>query len=143
MMRRIAFAVLLGSITSVCGQQQVPSPTLKLRILNGQNGRPMQNEDVSLWYDEKWGTPILVRTDAHGEVQVPPPMSKAVRVIVQPMESVDCRAKSETPVGYSLSTIHQRGLAAENKCGSPVFRKEAGELILFVRDPKWYDGFNQ
>lgn len=142
MMRTITHALVLGSIAAAFAQQP-QQPPVKLRILNGHNGRPMQNEDVSIWYDEKWGTPILVRTNARGEAQLPPPMSQAVRILAQPMESIDCRPQSGTPIAYSLKGIQQTGLAAENKCGSPIFHKQAGELILFVRDPKWYDGFNQ
>ncbi|MBS1815659.1 MAG: hypothetical protein JSS87_12350 [Acidobacteria bacterium] len=136
-------AVLLGlAFVANTSAQTTPAP-LRLLVLDGRNGRPVQNEDISLWYDEKEGTPTLLHTDAHGEAQVPPPLATAVRITVEPMVSVDCRPKHDGPIFYSLRIIHERGLAAENKCGTPVFRKHLNELILFVRDHKWYEGFNQ
>lgn len=142
---KMKYAVLITLLSFAAATAQVPAKALHLRVVDGRNGRAVQNEDIKLWYDEQQGGPILLRTNAEGVVDVPPPLSAAVRVLVQPVESFDCRKpKPDDPLhAYSLKQIAETGLATENHCGSPIVRRQAGELVLFVRDRRWYDGFNQ
>jgi hypothetical protein len=140
--------MIRGAVTSLCFlslvglSQDAPKP-LVLRVVDGRNGNAVAREDVNLWYDEMDGRPIVLRTDDNGVAVLPPPLSPAVRIFVTPLESVDCRKPVTPPLAYSLRTMAETGISAENRCGAPLVRRRSGELVLFVRGHRWYDGVNK
>lgn len=141
---------LLGRWMLVCAttlSAQSNVGPIRLRVLDGRNGRPVQHEVIRIWYDEQEGTPILVQTDAAGVAEIPaPPGGDAIRLMLEPTQAIDCRKlQAGAPlVAYNLKKIEQAGTVAENRCGSVDTRHAAGELLLFVRDRHWYDsGLNQ
>jgi hypothetical protein len=136
--------LLIGlTVSTLAVGAQDPAKLLRLRVVDGRNGRAVANEDVNLWYDEMEGRPLVLHTNADGIAPLPPPLSPAVRVFVTPLISLDCRKTQVALSAYSLRAISETGITVENHCGSPGIRKSAGELILFVRDRRWYDGLNQ
>lgn len=116
---------------------------MHLLVVDGRNGRPLGGEQVQLWYDEREGAALVVTTNVHGVAVLPPALQTPLRIALQPMGSIDCRKQDETPMFYSLRTIAEFGMMAENRCGKPVMRKQKGEMVLFVRGKRWLDGFNQ
>ncbi|WP_187290159.1 hypothetical protein [Terriglobus saanensis] len=136
-------AVVSFSLTAcIALAQDAPKP-LVLRVVDGRNGSAVVHEDVNLWYDEMDGRPIVLRTDDNGVAVLPPPLSPAVRIFVVPLESIDCRKPVTPPLAYSLRTMMDIGISAENGCGAPLVRRRSGELVLFVRGRRWYDGVNK
>lgn len=135
---------LIGALTLtlICCAQSAKKE-VHLRVLDGRNGSPVANETVSLWYDERDGAAMVVTTNDKGMAVLPPALQDPLRIILQPMQSIDCRKQQEEPVFYSLRTIAEFGMMAQNTCGHPVVRKQSGEIVLFVRGRRWSDGFNQ
>ncbi len=143
MLRMLRAAVVsLCFFTVILMAQDAPKP-LVLRVMDGRNGSVVAHEDVNLWYDEMDGRPIVLRTDDNGVAVLPPPLSPAVRIFVAPLESIDCRKPITPPQAYSLKTMGETGISAENRCGAPLVRRQSGELVLFVRGRRWYDGVNK
>lgn len=140
-MKRLVSIAVLG-LSLVCFAQ-TPKPEVHLRVLDGRNGRPVANETVSLWYDEREGAAMVVTTNDEGMAVLPPPLQDPLRIVLQPLQSIDCRTQREEPVFYSLRTIAEFGMMAQNTCGQPMVRKHKGEVVLFVRSRRWSDGFNQ
>jgi len=143
---RFCILVLLGAALSVSLQAKQDAlelvPALQIRVLDGRNGTPIKDEVIHLWFDEQEGAPALLQTNESGIAVVPVPPASALRLIWSATTYMDCRkGHADAPLAaYSLKEITEHGLAAENTCGSPGFSRHAGELIIFVRPRRWYDG---
>ena len=140
MLRIFVFAILFLGLGA---SAQEPPRSITLRILDGRNASPVAGELVNLWYDEQSGNPIVVRTDESGAVILPPPLSHAVRLFLAPLASIDCRKRAFPPVAYSLAEIGSTGITTQSTCGSPSIKRGAGEIVLFVRNRRWYDNVNR
>jgi len=118
------------------------SAALQIRVVDGRNGTPIKDEVINLWFDEQDGSPVPLQTNEAGVALVPASSAPALRVIWAATTYIDCRKRqADAPLAaYSLKEITEHGLAAENTCGSPGFSRHAGELIIFVRPRRWYDG---
>ena len=143
---RFCMLVLLGTALSVPLQAKQDAseaaPAVQIRVLDGRNGTPIKDEVINLWFDEQEGSPVPLQTNESGIAFVPASPAPALRVIWSATAYVDCRKRqADAPLtAYSLKEIVEHGLAAEDTCGSPGFRRHAGELIVFVRPRRWYDG---
>ncbi len=119
--------------------------TYRVRVVDGRNGSPIHNAHVKLWYDEPAGSGYEFATDVHGIVEMPAPVGLPVRVLATVTDYTDCRKplRGDPPQGYNLAGIAKSGVATENTCGRVSIHTQPGELVLFVRSPHWYEGFNR
>ena len=127
------------------GQQLPTSAVFRVHVLDGRNGDPLRNAHLTLWYDEQEGAGTLLTTDQHGDASMPAPIGQPQRVLVRLTDLVDCRTGGtrDVPAGFNLQSIAQHGESAGNHCG-PVGRHPApGELVVFARPSRWYEGINQ
>jgi hypothetical protein len=120
------------------------SHSFRIRVVDGRNGALVQNAHVQIWYDEPAGQGYVLATDAHGMVLMPAPQGEPVRVLAKIINYVDCRKRdrNDPPEGYNIASIAKSGAMAENGCGRLATRTSPGELVLFVRPARWYEGLN-
>lgn len=125
-----------------------PLPTsavFRVHVLDGRNGDPLRNAHLTLWYDEQAGEGTLLTTDQHGNAPMPAPLGQPQRVLVRLADLVDCRAGAthEPLVGVNLQAIAQHGESTGNRCGVVGKHPAPGELVIFARPLRWYEGINQ
>ena len=125
--------------------RQPAGRVFRIRVLDGRNAAPLARARVALWYDEADGEGTLLQTNELGVAAMPRPVGLPVRVLLRPNGLVDCRKQTPNiPMsGYNLKTIAAHGMAAKNSCGAAAVRPEPGELVLFVRPMRWYEGLNR
>ena len=127
------------------GPQLPTSAVFRVHVLDGRNGDPLRNAHLTLWYDEQAGAGTLLTTDQHGDAAMPAPIGQPGRVLVRLADLVECRTVGtrDVPAGFNLQAIAQHGESTGNHCG-PVGRHPApGELVVFARPLRWYEGINQ
>ena len=119
--------------------------TFRVRVIDGRNGSPVRSARVKLWYDEPAGSGYEFATDVHGLGEMPAPVGEPVRVLAAVQDYTDCRKalRGDPPLGYNLAEIAKSGLATQNTCGRVSTHTLPGELVLFVRSPRWYEGLNR
>lgn len=121
------------------------SAVFRIRVVDGRNGEPMRSAHAMLWYDEKAGAGYAVTTDARGFANMPAPVGEPVRVLVSLVDVTDCRRRAvdDLAVGFNLKQIAAHGVGSENRCGQVGERTTPGELVLFARPARWYEGINR
>ena len=117
----------------------------RVKVVDGRTGAAIENAHVKLWYDEPAGAGYEFATDARGVGLMPAPVTEPVRVLVSVVGYTDCRKpmRGDPPARYNLRMIAATGLAAQNGCGALNVRATPGELVLFVRHSRWYEGINR
>ena len=131
--------------STVSGDDSPEGHTFRVRVVDGRNGSPIRDAHVKLWYDEPAGTGYELATGPRGFGSMPAPVGEPLRVLVTVSDYVDCRKplRGDPPQGYNLQTIAATGIAAENTCGTVSVHTRPGELVLFVRSQRWYEGLNR
>ena len=121
------------------------SQVYRVRVVDGRNGSILPNAHLRLWYDDAAGPGYVLATDKHGVALMPEPVGLPVRVLISPTDRIDCRKlqESEPAPGYNLQDIAAKGVSAENHCGDTPARSRPGELVIFVRPLRWYEGINR
>lgn len=121
------------------------SRVFQVRVVDGRDAAPIRDARVRLWYDEPAGPGYQFATDAAGVGAMPSPVGTPVRILAEVTNYTDCRRpmRGDPPQGYSLEAIRQSGMAAQNGCGAIGVRTRPGELVLFVRPARWYEGINR
>ena len=128
---------------------EVPSLSrvFRVRVLDGRNGLPLERAHLRLWYDESGDTAFPLVTNAQGIALMPAPVGIPVRVLVAPEDKVDCRTTQvEThtlQTGVNLAVLAESGAVSVNHCGRLNEKPKPGELLLFVRPLRWYEGLNR
>lgn len=127
------------------GPQVTASAIFRVRLLDGRNGDPLRNAHLTLWYDEQEGAGTLLTTDMQGNAAMPAPLGQPMRVLVRVSDLADCRKDSarEVSAGFNLQAIAQHGESAGNRCGAVGKHPAPGELVVFARPLRWYEGINQ
>ncbi|MGD0429407.1 MAG: hypothetical protein ABSC10_22095 [Candidatus Acidiferrales bacterium] len=137
--------VLLSLIAAACVagphpiQNASSEPTaraIKFRLLNGKNGKPIKNENPSIWIGDAT-EPINPYTDSHGEIVVNVTDIRSQQLRVLPDWDADCRFKGDSDAGmqvkYSLNKIITTGVVSENLCGKRRIDPVPGVLVLYLR----------
>lgn len=121
------------------------SNVFRIRLLDGRNGTPIGNAHLRLWYDDAGGPGYALVTNANGIALMPEPVGMPVRVLLSSEDRIECRKLPlhEPAPGYNLTAIAQKGDSTENRCGFVPVKPRPGELLFFVRPPKWYEGINR
>lgn len=117
----------------------------RVRVVDGRNGAAIRNAHVKLWYDEPAGSGYEFATDEQGYGNMPAPATEPIRVLATVTDYTDCRKPmhGDPPIGYNLQSITTTGIAVQNGCGRVAVRTRPGELVLFVRPARWYEGLNR
>jgi hypothetical protein len=139
-MARVGLILLFG-ITAISAAQ-----SFKVRVINGSNGRPLQNQQVliSLLYDKSQTAPVVDdsslhrTTDSAGEIEfklpdvAPAHISVLVR-LTSPYWRCGCLAFVSTQ-DLLLKGVVEDWAASKSK-SSVVHRQEMPGLVLFVAYP--------
>jgi hypothetical protein len=137
----VAFA-LIGGIAASCFQSRAES--IRIRVLDARNGRPIRNEVLQIWIDIQGGMAKQARTNALGIATVNVERSSVIYVASN--YYVDCRYSKKTGqlrYGYSVSEILSTGKLAANTCSKMSPEPNPGELIFFVRPERWWEGMRR
>ncbi len=131
--------------SSNAGQDHVASLHFRIRVVDGRNGVAIRNAHLKLWYDEPAGAGFDLATDARGEANMPAPAGQPVRVLLSLIDYTDCRhrMRDDPPQAYGIAIISTTGIVADNSCGQVSVHAARGELILFARPRRWYEGLNR
>ena len=123
------------------------SHVFRVRVLDGRNGLPVERAHLRLWYNEAGGSAFSLVTNAQGIALMPEPVGTPVRVLLTPDDRIDCRltqsASQEQTTAFNLAQLGDTGLTAANHCGRVGAKPGPGELVLFVRPLRWYEGLNR
>ncbi len=134
-----------ASAPAVSANAAPESNVFRIRVVDGRSGAAMVGAHVKLWYDEPSGPGYEFATDPRGYALMPQPVGDPVRVVGKVTDYIDCRRQERgaPPEGYSLQAIAKSGMAGENACGNAAVRIHPGELVLYVRPSRWYEGINR
>jgi hypothetical protein len=113
--------------------------TIRIRVLDGRNGKPITNEVLQIWINEESNGPYGLPTGKDGVAMLEVPAGGLLWV--HSNWYVDCRPYTkEARASYSVDDIISFGIVAGNRCGKRSFEARRGELILFVRPLHWWEG---
>lgn len=123
-------------------QLSAPPQQITVKLMDGRNGHAIKNVTVGMWLGEKaiW-PPDLARNTNHDGTAFFSVSSEQQDFVIWGISIVDCRAPKGTakqPV-YRFSDVLSHGVVAENKCGKASAQAIPGQLILFVRQPHWWE----
>ena len=125
------------------------STVFRVRVVDGRNGLPVDRAHLQLWYDETGGAAFALVTNAQGVALMPAPVGTPVRVLLSLEDKFDCRQTrtgehvGEPADGYNLEALAAAGAATANHCGPLAVKPKPGELVLFVRPLRSYEGLNR
>lgn len=123
------------------------SGVFRIRVVDGRNGSAVDRAHVRLWYDETGSAAFSLVTNAQGIALLPAPVGTPVRLLVAPDDKIDCRVQQSSvgtsPPGINLAALAETGTILANHCGRIGEKPRPGELVLFVRPLRWYEGLNR
>ena len=155
----LCFAVFASSSgTTVHGQE------IRIRVLDGRNGRPITKECVNVWVGPSGASTViptnkdgeavlrLVEKNAdtgikqyapgcHGFAILNPVFTYADTISIAPVDYVSCQAHppGSPLLTFSTEKVLQSGDFTDNKCGKVEASPKPGELIFFVRPRTWLE----
>jgi hypothetical protein len=131
----IAAAFISGPHPIQNASAEPTTRTIKVRLLNGKNGKPIKDDNPNIWTGDVTG--INRYTDSHGEVVVSVTDIPSQQLRVLPDWYADCRFDGDSDDGmhvkYSLQEIITTGVVSENLCGKRRIDPVPGVLVLYVR----------
>lgn len=136
-----------GPPASVAVDVSPLSRVFRVRVVDGRNGNVVERAHLRLWYDETGSAAFTLITNAQGVALLPAPVGTPVRVLIAPDDKVDCRVTQSSvasaPEGINLASLAGSGTVLANHCGRVSEKPRPGELVLFVRPTRWYEGLNR
>ena len=115
------------------------SASIRLRLIDGRNGKQFSAEYEQAWYAGGY-TIIAIRShDASGVDTIT--LEKSASIWVAANGYHDCRPKKNirAKASYSVTEIATNGIVTKNDCGKATVIAKPGELILFVRPLTWWE----
>jgi hypothetical protein len=130
----IAGALVAGPRAIQNADPESTTRSIKVRLLNGKNGKPIKNENPSIWIGDA-ARPINPYTDSRGEIIVNVNDTRSQELRVAADWYADCSFKGHSLAGvkYSLEEITSTGVVSENLCGKHRVAPIPGVLVLYVR----------
>ena len=108
---------------------------IHIRIVNGKNGRPIKAETLRVWTTRNHVDADLWPTDATGSVLLK--VDGNAQIALDENLNASCRTlpanQQSFQLLYSVAEILNKGISAENTCGTIRVTAKPGELILFER----------
>jgi hypothetical protein len=117
--------------------QTVSAETIRIRVLNGHNGKPVAHEKVSLYIrGEKAALDYITDIDGTFTIDLDP--SKTVLPSTEWW--ITCRTVNPTaPHLFSVDSIHNDGATDENNCGKAKSEVIRGTLTIFARKASFFE----
>ena len=108
---------------------------IHIRIVNGKTGRPIKTETLRVWTTRNHVDADLWPTDANGAILLK--VDSAAQIALDENLNASCRTlpanQQSFQLLYSVAEILNKGISAENTCGTIRVTAKPGELILFER----------
>jgi hypothetical protein len=127
-------ALLCALLTMPC-VSHAQTAEIHIRIVNGKNGRPIKNETLRVWTTRDHVDADLWPTDATGSVLLK--VDGNAQIALDENLNASCRTlpanQQSFQLLYSVAEILNKGISAENTCGTIRVTAKPGELILFER----------
>ena len=159
--RSLVFMLMLAGFAAA----QLAGQDVRVRVLDGRNGRPVSRECVNVWVGPVHGPSLVIPTNKDGvallHLAAGASQARAGRralackgmAVIDPIVKyadtieitgdyyVPCqRHPPESPwLSFSVKTVLHSGDASANGCGRIEVSPEPGELILFVRPMHWWE----
>jgi len=160
--RAVSLLLLLG--VALGGNAQ----SIRIKLVNGRNGRPMANSCVNTWVGTERKTAMAVPTDKDGvarlyltdkdaeintqsqwkncgDLGVLNPIVRYSDTIGINASYVLCERKSDYSwlliQRFPTAKVLHDGIVSSNTCGRAKATAEPGEIILFVRPLTWWEKF--
>jgi hypothetical protein len=150
------FLRVAGILFALCLSRLATAQQITVKLVDGRNGRALQNQSVAIWLAEKpAGVPaqtVLTNADGIAYFPVPTPLASFV---IGGEGLVDCRerltytgnakryeAEKDTvnkEEVYRFADVLSHGVVTANRCGKAVAQPVAGQLVLFARPPHWWE----
>jgi len=108
--------------------------TIRIRLIDGRNGRPLSKEHLQVRVGRKPGRPQSLPTDSAG-VALLHVAGSSDSIDVRTYNYLDCRPNFDAGVRptYSVEVILKSGAVGQNSCGNATAQPAPGELVLFAR----------
>jgi hypothetical protein len=121
--------------------QTVSAETIRIRVLNVHNGRPVAHEKVSLYIRGEKGALDYI-TDIDGAFTVD--LNPSTALLPSTEWWITCRTVNPTaPHLFSVDLIHNEGATDENTCGKAKSEVIRGTLTILREQPRssktWLD----
>jgi hypothetical protein len=142
---KLASILLMLSIALVLNSASLPAQVIRIRVVNGKNGKPVADLPISFRTEiTTWSPPPFLPTDHNGELVVkagsftniapftPSPRYKACWTLAAKGQS------SSSPL-YPVLNVLSEGTSMENNCGKVRVKATPGELIYFVRPSAFWE----
>ena len=128
---------ILAAVSTLC------AATIRVRILDGRNGKPIANERAQIWINGRTGNAHELTTGRDGVATLEIPAGASLDIESNLFR--DCRPfeKRVPRPTYSTDEIVSSGFAAGNGCGKLSSEARRGELLFFVRPRHWWEGMRQ
>jgi hypothetical protein len=122
--------------TQKAADEAVHRQKLTVKVLDGVTGLPMWFEFPNVWIGS--ADDAVSRLDIKGEAQFEVSNAKPRVIRVSSNWYADCRYPGDardagSKVEYSIDEILERGVVAENVCGSRHAKPTPGAIILYMR----------
>jgi hypothetical protein len=139
-LQKVGITLIVLANAGILSSAPASVEPLKIRVVDGRNGKPITNETVQVWINRKEGDALQLPTDKEGIARLD--VSRDSRILVASNRYFDCRPfhKEEPRPVYSVSEILKSGVATRNTCGKLNLEAGRGELLFFVRPFHWWEG---
>jgi hypothetical protein len=170
--QRMCFSLLLIRTMIASLSPLLHAQEIRIRALNGRNGRPISNECLNVWTGTSRGEHIVAATGENGiavlhltdtELQAEagcpgwPTRARmeADGIILSGDRYVACQEYSKLTPGepptdplrimpsYPIKSILQSGVGSSNTCGKFRAEPKPGELVFYVRPRSFWERMRQ
>jgi hypothetical protein len=113
--------------------------SIRIRLVNGRNGKPEKGERLNVWIDRAVGsTSLSTASDGIMTIVVKPTSILSVATNLY----FDCRPFNSTrpsDTKYSIAEVLAVGVVTPNACGKIQMNPVPGDFIFFVRPIPWWE----
>ena len=127
------------SVSLLLAVSTLQAATIRIRVLDGRNGKPIADEVLQIFINDQNGASQL-GTGKDGAATLEVPTCASLRI--QSNHYMDCRLHKKgapRPI-YSVDEIISLGIAAGNICQRRLdFKASRGEFLFFIRPYRWWE----
>jgi hypothetical protein len=136
----IVWVIGIALATWVC---PVTASQITIKVVDGQNGKPLKSTTVDVWFGKKALPPptqVTTTNDGNAFLAVPDPIET---IVIVGQGVGDCRAGKRKSFlegnVYSVRDILRTGVVAQNTCGKARNQTTPGVLVFYVRPLHWWE----
>lgn len=146
-----------------CSASFLHAQEIRVKVLDGRNGRPIRGECVNVWAGHGTVSPLLVPTNKNGvaEVHLTTKASELntqqsgkacggwgmIEPTIMHTDTIEITSGRYMPcephpansprLSFSVEKVLRSGATTTNACGKIEGHPQPGELIFFVRPLRW------